>query len=135
MNTPETKPEFLMLFRGKGWDEGLSPEELRQAMDQITAWMDGLKEQGKMKGGQALGGERRIVSAKKGRAVVDGPFAESKEAVGGSLLLEASSLEEVLDIASACPMLKYGVNIEVRAVLDECPTFKRAQERLLQAPA
>ena len=135
MNTADTKSEFLMLFRGKGWAEELPTEELQQVMDQITAWMDGLKEQGKVKGGQALGGERRIVSAQKGRTVVDGPFAESKEAVGGSLLLELSSLEEALAIAGHCPMLKYGVSIEVRAVLDECPTFKRAQERRLQAAA
>jgi hypothetical protein len=135
MNTSTTKSEYLLLFRGPHWDEGLSPEELQQVMSEVMAWFDGLKDQGKVKAGQPLSEERRTVSGKGGRPVADGPFAESKEAVGGYLLLEADDLDEAVAIAEACPTLQYGVTIEVRPVLDECPIFKRAKERLALATA
>ena len=135
MNTSTTKSDYMLLFRGPQWDEGLSPEELQQVMGEVMAWFDGLKDQGKVKAGQPLGDERRTVSGKRGRTVADGPFAESKEAIGGYLLLEADDLDEAVAIAEACPTLEYGVTIEVRPVLDECPIFKRAKERIALAAA
>ena len=82
-----------------------------------------------------MGAEGRMVSGKKGRTVADGPFAESKEAVGGYLLLDAGTLEKAVAIAQSCPTLDFGITIEVRPVLDECPVFKRAKERLALATA
>ena len=125
----------MLLFRGADWDEGLSSEELQEAMGKITTWFEELQQQGKVRGGQPLAREGGIVSGKKGRAVADGPFAESKEAVGGYLLLEADDLEEAIAIAKACPTLKYGISIEVRPVLEECPIFQRARERQALAMA
>jgi hypothetical protein len=63
--------------------------------------------------------------------VADGPFAESKEAVGGYLLLQANTLDEAVAIAKSNPTLEYGVTIEVRPVLEECPIFERAKKQLL----
>ena len=133
MNT--TTNEYLLLFRGKDWDNGLSPEELEKVMSRVMAWFEGLKQQGKVKGAQPLGPTGRNVSGKKGRAIADGPFAESKEAVGGYLILEAKDLEGATAVAKTCPTLEYGVTIEVRPVLDECPIFTRARERLALATA
>ena len=136
MSTSSTpKSEYMLLFRGPHWDKGLSPQELQQVMGQVMQWFEGLKQQGKVKAGQPLADERRIVSGKNGRTVADGPFAESKEAVGGYLLLEADNLDEVLAIAKSNPTLEYGITIEVRNVLDECPVFQRAKERLALATA
>jgi hypothetical protein len=135
MTTPTQTSEYLLLFRGPCWDEGLSPEELEQTMARVTAWLDEIRQQGKVKGGRPLASEGRIVSGKKGRAVADGPFAESKEAVGGYLMVEARDLEEATALARSCPTLEYNISIEVRPVLDECPIFKRARERLFLATA
>jgi hypothetical protein len=121
----------MLLFRGPHWDKGLSPEELQQLMGQVMAWFEGLKEQGRVKAGQPLGAESRTVSGKKGQQVVDGPFAESKEAVGGYLLVQADNLDAAVAIAKSNPTLEYGVTIEVRSVLEECPIFQRAKEQLL----
>ena len=99
------------------------------------AWFEGLKDQGKVKGGQPLGPENKVVSGKNGRTVSDGPFAESKEAVGGFLQIEADSLDEAVAIASSAPMVDYGVTIEVRPVLEECPCFQRVREQLALATA
>jgi hypothetical protein len=135
MSTPNPTSEYMLLFRGPHWDKGLSAEELQQLMAQVMAWFEGLKEQGRVKAGQPLGPEGRTVSGKKGRPVADGPFAESKEAVGGYLLLHADNLDEAVAIAKTNPTLEHGITIEVRPVLDECPIFQRAKEQLLSHAA
>lgn len=131
MSTPNSTSEYMLLFRGACWDKDLSPEETQRLMNQVMAWFEGLKQEGIVKAGQPLGAEGRTVSGNKGQSVLDGPFVESKEAVGGYLLLQAESLEEVVAIAKSNPSLAYGVTIEVRPVLAECPIFQRARKQLL----
>ncbi len=131
MSTPNSTSEYMLLFRGACWDKGLSPEEAQRLMNQVMAWFEGLKQQGIVKAGQPLGPEGRTISGSKGKSVSDGPFAESKEAVGGYLLLQADSLDEVVAIAKSNPTLAHGVTIEVRPVLEECPIFQRARKQLL----
>ena len=114
----------MLLFRGPQWDRGLSTQELQAAMDKVMAWFEGLNARGKVKAAQPLGGQR-ILSGGNGNLVVDGPFAESKEAVGGYLVLQADNMNEAVDIARSTPMLKYGVTVEVRPLLAECPIFQR----------
>ncbi len=130
----------MLLFRGPHWDRGLSPQELQAAMDKVMAWFEGLNARGKIKAGQPLGGQGRIISGGNGNLVVDGPFAESKEAVGGYLVLQADNMNEAVEIARSTPMLKYGITVEVRPLLAECPIFERhpevvqrARERAVQA--
>ena len=136
-DTPTSKSDYLLLFRGTNWDRGLSPEELQDVMGQIMAWFEALKQQGRVKAGQPLGDEGSTVFGKKGRGrtVADGPFAESKEAIGGYLVVEADDLDEAVAIAKAAPMLDYGGSIEVRPVLEECPTFQRVKAQLAHMAA
>ena len=134
MSTPNPTSEYLLLFRGEHWDKGLSPEDLQRVMGQVMAWFEGLKQQGRVKAGQPLGAQGRTISGSR-RMVADGPFAESKEAVGGYLLIQADDLEEAVAVGKTCPTLDYGITIEVRPVLEECPIFQRAKERLAQAAA
>src|SRR5690348_9404811 len=114
MNT--TKSEFLLLFHGSAWYNKLSPEELQNAMNEFKAWFDKLSQQGKLKGAQPLARDGAIVSGKSGRVLADGPYAESKEAIGGYFLLAVDSLEEAIAVAKEGPMLQYGVTVEVRPV-------------------
>ena len=111
----------MLLFRGGNWDRGLTKEELQQAMDKVMAWFGGLNERGKIKGAQPLGGQGRVISGTDGRFVLDGPFTETKEAVGGYLVLQADSLDEAVEIARSMPTLRYGISVEVRPILAECP--------------
>lgn len=131
MSTPSTKSEYLLLFRGTPWDSCVSAEEFQQLMDKVMAWFEGLQQQGKVKAAQPLDSIGRTISRSKGRPVADGPFAESKEAVGGYLLLRADTLDEAATIARTNPALEYGLTIEVRPVLDECPHLQRAKKQLL----
>ena len=81
----------------------------------------------------AVGRQGRTISGTNGRFVVDGPFMETKEAVGGYLVLQADSFEEAVEIARTNPVLRYGVNIEVRPILAECPIFARHPELVRRA--
>jgi hypothetical protein len=115
--------EYLLLFRGAGWQNGLSPQELQTLMGQWLSWLEGLQRQGRIKGTNPLLPEGKIVSGKKGRVVADGPFAESKEAIGGYFLIEADSLEHAVEIARSWPILEHGASVEVRPVAAACPVF------------
>ena len=125
----DLQPEMGAVF----WDEGLPQEEVQRVLDQMMDWIGKLAAQGIVKGGQPLGGEGRIVSLKQGREVADGPFAESKEAVGGYILLKVPDMEAAVAIAKANPALKYGLTIEVRPALDDCPILKGLKEQHLAA--
>ena len=83
---------------------------------------------GQAKPGRALERRGAIVSGTNGRFVTDGPFAESKEAVGGYLVLDVETMDEAITIAQSSPGLAYGGSIEVRPVADECPLDVRERE-------
>src|SRR5438094_2917564 len=123
----ESNTAYLLLFRGTNWHRDLSPEEIQTVMNQWKGWFDRLTEQGKAKAGQPLENEGKIVSGKNGRVVADGPFAESKEAIGGYFLLQVNSLDEAVAIAKDCPGLAYGAVVEVRPVAEECPIAEEAR--------
>ena len=121
----EAKKEFIIFFRGSQWDKGLSPEEIQKTMGQFMGWFERLREEGRLKAGQPLERQGKIVSGKKGRTVADGPFAESKEAVGGYFLLTVADIDEAVEIAQQCPILEYGSTVEVRPVAEQCPTCEQ----------
>ncbi len=121
MNTQNKPSEYMLIFRGTDWAKGLSPEEMQQVANQWMAWFKRLMEQGKALAGSPLEREGKIVSGKQGRIVADGPFAESKEAIGGYFLLRVDTLDEAVAIAKECPGLPYGAQVEVRQVAEQCP--------------
>ena len=130
----EKKNEYILLFRGTDWHKGLSPEQMEKVMNQWMAWFNGLKDDGRAKGGQPLERGGRVVSGKKG-VVADGPYAESKEEVGGYFLLQVEDIEEATAIAKQCPGLPYGIVVEVRTVAEMCPVAKELEGREAQAMA
>jgi hypothetical protein len=123
----KTQNGCLLLFRGTDWHKGLSPEEMQQVVSQWKAWFDRLTAQGKAIAGNPLENQGKVVSGKSGRMVADGPFAESKEAIGGYFLLKVDTLEEAVTIAQGCPGLPYGAVVEVRPVAAECPIAEEAR--------
>src|SRR5205085_8410832 len=133
MNTETTTDEYMLLFRGPHWDRGLSTDELQQAMTKVMAWFEGLNERGKIKAAQPLGGQGRVISGTDGRFVVDGPFTETKEAVGGYLVLQADSLDDAIGVAQSMATLRYGISVEVRPILAQCPIFERHRELVRRA--
>lgn len=119
----------MLLFRGPDWDAGLSREQTQQRMDRVMAWMEGLQARGIVRAGNPLAREGIILSGKNAREVADGPFAESKEVIGGYLVLQVAVLDEAVAIARECPTLDFGIQVEVRPMLDECPISARLREK------
>ena len=113
----------------------MSPAEMQQTMSRFLAWFERLSADGTLKAGQPLAEDARIVSGKNGRTVMDGPFAESKEAVGGYFLVSAATLDEAVEIAQQCPMLEFGVDVEVRPIAADCPTLHRIRQLAMEEPA
>ena len=121
---------YMLVFRGTDWCKGLSPQEMQQVGTEWMAWYKRLSDEGKVIGGNPLEPAGKIVSGKGGRVVADGPFAESKEAIGGYFLLQVASEDEAVAIAQQCPGLPYGVRVEVRPVAAICPAAAQAQAHL-----
>jgi len=128
MSTTTIKSDYLLLFRGNVWDRGLSPAQLQKVVSDWMAWFERLKAEGKCAGGHQLEEEGKVVSGKQGRTVADGPFAESKEAIGGYFYLTVADENEAIEIAQQCPGLEYGAVVEVRPVADICSVKQRAEE-------
>ena len=116
---------YLLIFRSTDWYKGLSPEQMQQIADNWMAWFNRLKDEGKCAGGNPLEREGKVVG--KNRVVSDGPFAESKESIGGYFLLRVNGPDEAVAIAQECPGLAYGAVVEVRPVAEECPVAVEAR--------
>jgi hypothetical protein len=96
------------------------PEVQAQVMDEYNAYTQMLKDRGVYLGGEALHPvtTATTIRIKDGeRLTTDGPFAETKEALGGFYLVEARDLDDALELGAQCPGAKYG-SIEVRPVVD-----------------
>lgn len=111
--TDNTAPsEYLVLSRGQ-WDASLPPAEIQRAIDAFYIWHARLVEAGKMKAGQRLAREGKLVQRS---GVTDGPFAEAKEVIGGYWFVLARSLDEAAELASGNPCLACGLSYEVRPI-------------------
>ena len=111
--------KFMFVFRGGGIvTPGLSPSELQAHLAKWGAWLGALARDGHhTAGGNALRNEGKMVRGRD-RTVTDGPYAESKDCVTGSLIVEASSLEHATELAGGCPVYEFDGSVEVRPILE-----------------
>jgi hypothetical protein len=114
----EATMKYLMLvcWDAEKMDALTEPDPTEAAEDESFPWLDDLQARGVWVTGDQLAPPRRAqsVRVRDGKAIVtDGPFAETKEAVGGFDILECGSLEEAVEIASGHPVAQIGT-IEVR---------------------
>lgn len=121
-NPPTSAVPFMLFFRNSGPETHvhLSPDQRQQLVKRWNAWYDGLAQAGKAVEGQPLEAETRLISGNGGSRVVDGPFAEAKEAIGGYVKLLVRDLAEATEIAQRHPGLAYGLIIEVRPMTENC---------------
>jgi hypothetical protein len=106
-------PKFMLLIRGGDPDGQISPEQMQAQIQKYVEWSRRLSEAGKLTAADKLCDDGRIVSVKNGR-IVDGPFTETKEAVGGYFTVEAADYAEACAIARECPVLERQGTVEVR---------------------
>ena len=110
MSSDNEPQEFLVISRGQ-WDADKSPEEIQAAIDRFYAWHGEMVARGVMRAGQRLAREGRLVTRER---IVDGPFAEAKEVVGGFWFVRAASLEEAARLSAGNPGLACGLQYEIR---------------------
>ena len=112
MNGQVSPSEYLVISRGQ-WDKDVPREEIQNAIDQFYVWLGRLVDEGKMKTGHRLASTGKTVSRKN---VIDGPFGETKEVIGGYWFIVAGSLEEAAQIAAGNPCLNCGLFYEIRPI-------------------
>ena len=114
--------QFMALIYGdEGSWESLAEDERRRVYDRYGAFADEARAAGVLAGGEELGATSgaTTVRVRGGQAfVTDGPYAETKEALGGYFLLECRSWDEALDWAAKIPAAESGA-IEVRPVHED----------------
>ncbi|HKQ76784.1 MAG TPA: YciI family protein [Blastocatellia bacterium] len=112
-------PQYILLLHEAPSDfSNVSPEEMQQIIGEYTAWRRKIEAEGKYAGGNKLKDEGgRHVSTRNGKArVVDGPYAEAKEVMGGYFIITADNYDEAVETSKDCPHLKYNGWIEVREI-------------------
>ena len=110
--------EFLLVFRRDFTTEQSqpSPEQMQSSMKHWQDWMGGIAAQNKMASpGNRLGSEGKVVTTNN--VVVDGPYAEIKESIGGYIIVKANSIDEATELSKNCPVLLIGGNVEVRPIV------------------
>jgi hypothetical protein len=92
-----------------------SPEEIQRIVEKYQAWSEKIRSSGRFVVSDKLKDEGgKVLTLQKGRpSVVDGPYSEAKEVVGGYFTIRAESYEEAIELCRDCPHLHYG-RIEIR---------------------
>lgn len=109
---------LLLYVDEAGWPK-LSKAEQEQGMAAYRAYSEALRNAGVYKSGSQLGpsGGAKTVRLTSGKPqVLDGPYADAKEQVGGYYLIETPDLETAMSWAARCPTVGHGV-VEVRQLV------------------
>lgn len=113
---------FLLLLHGPAQrPASVDPEQATRITREYMDWADRMRSEGHLKGANRLTQDAgKILRGNGGSRPVttDGPYAESREIVGGYFMLSANDYAEACRLAESCPHVKYGSYIEVRQVWD-----------------
>ncbi|MES1189654.1 MAG: YciI family protein [Steroidobacter sp.] len=112
--------EFIMLYRRtlEVADKSMgTPERAQQSITKWRAWLKELTDKNILKDvGQPLDNAGMVVTGPR-KLVTDGPYAESKDIIGGYSIINADDLTHAAHIAGGCPLLEFGGCVEVRPVM------------------
>ena len=125
-------------YYDKDKHERRTEDEQNAMFDTCFDYDDHLRANGHWAGGEALQPAETALtlSWKNGKvATTDGPYAETKEQLGGILILEARDMNHAVQLISQHPSLKYGSIFEIRPVGDMSEIIKASEQRRRQATA
>jgi hypothetical protein len=112
-------PQYMLLIYGPS-DHTPTPEEMAAEMPRWNDYTESLQAAGVLRAGDALHGAESATTVRErdGQTqFTDGPFAETKETLGGYYLIECADLDTALGHAARIPSVAYG-SVEVRPVID-----------------
>jgi hypothetical protein len=99
-------PKYMLIAGGADVDKRVGNPKMAPVMlERYMAWIQKLRESGRFHGSYKLHDQTGRRLTIRGGEVIDGPFIESKDAVGGIFLIEAASLDEASEVAKTCPNL------------------------------
>ena len=105
---------LLLIVEPPGQRQDRGPEAGRAVYERMLRYADSLKAQGVLIGTNSLRSDGARLAIRDGkRTVVDGPFTEAKELIGGYFLLNVKTRDEALAFAGECPAAEWGT-VEVR---------------------
>jgi hypothetical protein len=112
--------QYLLLIYGNEahWDK-LSEAERQGISKEYGDYTQSIAQSGHLRGGNELNNTSTATTVRlrdKKRLVTDGPFAETKEQLGGYYLVEAKDLDEAIGLAARIPSVRWG-SIEVRPII------------------
>jgi hypothetical protein len=111
-------PYMLLVMEPQGRREGRPAKQAQGEMERMNAFTDKLKTRGVYLASESLRSltdGARIENRGGKRSVLDGPYAEAKELVGGFFLLNVATREQAVELAAECPAAEWA-SIEVREV-------------------
>lgn len=108
--------EFMLIFKSEINEQfGPSPEQMQANIQQWMDWFGGIAAQGRIVNANRLSFEGKIL--KPNNVIVDGPYAEVKEMIGGYVVVKATDIDEAMKLAEGCPILLHGGHVEVRSII------------------
>ncbi|HZW20490.1 YciI family protein [Noviherbaspirillum sp.] len=111
-------PYMLLIVEPAGQRQERTEAEGRAVYDRMLRFADELKDKGLLMGVESLASQSTAarVTVRNGKAtVLDGPFAEAKEMIGGFFLVDCATREEAVAIAERCPAAEW-CTVEVRSL-------------------
>jgi hypothetical protein len=111
-------PYMLLIMEPRAQRAERGVEAGRKAYEQMQQWGAGLHERGLLVASESLASDTKGVRVQRrdGRqSLVDGPFTEAKEMIGGFFLIDCATLDEAVGIAGSCPAVEW-CTVEVREV-------------------
>lgn len=122
MTATETKLKryIALIYTDESRDANATPQDMQNVMAAYNAYTEEIRKAGVMETGDALDATTTAttVRIRNGqRLTTDGPFAETKEQLGGFYILKCKDLDEAIHWASKIPATEYG-SVEVRPIMD-----------------
>jgi len=112
--------------------DGMTDGEQCAMFDTCSEYDDHLRANGHWAGGEALQPAETALTLhwKNGKlATTDGPYTETKEQLGGILVLEARDMNHAIQLMAQHPALKYGTTFEIRPAADMSEVIKASEQR------
>jgi hypothetical protein len=112
---------MLLIYGDEKAFAGMAPEQIEESFGEFEKYSAWLVEKGWMRAGDPLADTDQATTVRltDGKVLsTDGPFAETKEQLGGYYIVECANLDEAIEAAGRVPTVPRGGSVEVRPLID-----------------
>lgn len=112
---------MLLIYGDEKAFAGMAPDQMEASFGEFEKYSAWLVEKGWMRAGDPLADTDKATTVRQAEGKVlatDGPFAETKEQLGGYYIVECANLDEAIEAAGRIPSVGAGGSVEVRPIID-----------------